>query len=118
MAQIDYSPVQQALCRVRELSADEEARRLAFVRERAERDERSAMRGAREAGREAGREEGRREGKLEGQAALLERLLAHRFGPLSERAQARLHSATAEDLARWADRILDAPHMESVFSVG
>lgn len=122
MAQIDYSPVQQALCRVRELSADEEARRLAFVRERAERDERSAMRGAREAGREegreAGREEGRREGKLEGQAALLERLLAHRFGPLSERVQARLHSATAEDLARWADRILDAPHMESVFSVG
>ena len=34
MQQIDYPPVQQALQRIRDLSADEETRRLAFVRER------------------------------------------------------------------------------------
>ena len=113
MAQIEYSPVQQALCRVRELSADEEAQRLAFVRERAERDERSAMRGA----REEGREEGERKGKLEGQAALLERLLARRFGPIGETVHASLRSASAEDLARWADRMLDAADLDGVFSL-
>ena len=139
MAQIEYSPVQQALCRVRELSADEEAQRLAFVRERAERDERSAMRGAREeglregkargevggegggeGGGKGGREEGRREGelkgKLEGQAALLERQLARRFGPVSQTVHAQLLAASASDLARWADRILEAIDIEGVFS--
>ncbi len=35
MAQLEHAPIQRALSRVRELSADEEARRLAFVRERA-----------------------------------------------------------------------------------
>jgi predicted transposase/invertase (TIGR01784 family) len=109
MAQIDYPPVQQALARVRELSADEETRRLAFVRERAVRDERNALSGA--------REEGRLEGKLEGQAALLERLLARRFGPLNENVLARLQSASAADLAVFADRVLDAPDLEGVFSV-
>ena len=116
MAQIDYSPVQQALCRVRELSADEEARRLAFVRERAERDERSAMRGAREEGREEGRREGELKGKLEGQAALLERQLVRRFGPVGPAVHVKLLSASESDLARWADRILEAIDIEGVFS--
>jgi len=35
MAQLEHAPIQRALSRVCELSADEEARRLAFVRERA-----------------------------------------------------------------------------------
>ena len=39
MAAIDHQPVQHAMNRIRQLSADEEARRLAFVRERALHDE-------------------------------------------------------------------------------
>lgn len=39
MAKIAHEPVKSAKSRIRELSADEEPRRLAFVRERALRDE-------------------------------------------------------------------------------
>jgi predicted transposase/invertase (TIGR01784 family) len=39
MATIAHEPVKQAMSRIRRLSADEEAQRLAFVRERALRDE-------------------------------------------------------------------------------
>ena len=52
MQQIDYPPVQQALQRIRDLSADEETRRLAFVRERALRNEISALQGAHDEGRQ------------------------------------------------------------------
>ena len=47
MQQIDYPPVHQALERLRGLSADAEIQRLAFVRERALRDERNELFGAR-----------------------------------------------------------------------
>ena len=103
MQQIDYPPVQQALQRIRDLSADEETRRLAFVRERALRDERSELRAAREEGRE------------QALAAMLTKLLIRRFGPLNPVIQARLHQATAEQLEAWTDRILDAPDLEAVF---
>ena len=43
MQQIDYPPVQKALERLRGLSADAEIQRLAFVRERALRDERNEL---------------------------------------------------------------------------
>ncbi|TDN95381.1 hypothetical protein [Halomonas ventosae] len=35
MAKVAHEPVKKAMSRIRELGADEEARRLAFVRERA-----------------------------------------------------------------------------------
>jgi predicted transposase/invertase (TIGR01784 family) len=108
MAQIDYPPVQQALENIKALSADEEIRRLAFVRERALRDERSEIRAA--------IEKGKLEGKLEGEAAILERQLTKRFGPLDETCRARLHSATVEQLECWADRILDAKTVDVVFA--
>jgi predicted transposase/invertase (TIGR01784 family) len=57
MATVAYEPVKQALSRIRVLSADEEARRLAFVRERALRDEVSLLNEAKREGREEGREE-------------------------------------------------------------
>ena len=107
MQQIDYPPVQQALQRIRDLSADEETRRLAFVRERALRDERSELRAAREEGWEEGREEAL--------AAMLTKLLIRRFGPLNAVTQARLRQATAEQLEAWTDRILDATDLEAVF---
>ena len=111
MQQIDYPPVQQALQRIRDLSADEEIRRLAFVRERALRDERSELRAAREEGWEEGREEGREEAL----AAMLTKLLIRRFGSLNAVTQARLRQATAEQLEAWTDRILDATDLEAVF---
>jgi len=55
MATIDHTPIKQAVNRIRQLSADEEAKRLAFVRERALHDEASLMYDAREEGREEGR---------------------------------------------------------------
>ena len=61
MATIEHAPIREALNRVRRLSADEEAQRLAFVRERALRDELSFLKEAREEGREEGRQEAARE---------------------------------------------------------
>lgn len=52
MANIAHEPVKKAMSRIRELSADEETRRLAFVRERALRDEVSFLNDARREGRE------------------------------------------------------------------
>jgi hypothetical protein len=48
MATIAHEPVLQAMNRIRRLSADEEAQRLAFVRERALRDEVSLLNDARQ----------------------------------------------------------------------
>ena len=59
MANVAHEPVKRAMSRIRELSADEETRRLAFVRERALRDEVSFLNDAKREGREEGREEGR-----------------------------------------------------------
>ena len=59
MATVAHEPVKQAMNRIRELSADEEARRLAFVRERALRDEVSLLNEAKREGRQEGRQEGR-----------------------------------------------------------
>jgi predicted transposase/invertase (TIGR01784 family) len=52
MATVTHEPVQQAMDRIRQLSADEEARRLAFVRERALHDEVSFLNEAKREGRE------------------------------------------------------------------
>ncbi|MCQ4323273.1 Rpn family recombination-promoting nuclease/putative transposase [Stutzerimonas stutzeri] len=52
MANVAHEPVKKAMSRIRELSADEEAQRLAFVRERALRDEMSLLNDARREGRE------------------------------------------------------------------
>ena len=57
MANVAHEPVKKAMSRIRELSADEEARRLAFVRERALRDEVSLLNDAETRGRQEGRQE-------------------------------------------------------------
>lgn len=103
MNQITYPPVQQALTHLRALSADDEARRLAFVRERALRDEISELQGA------------RREGIQQGEALVLERLLIKRFGVLPEDVRQRLTQASTEQLEAWTDRLLDAPTINAVF---
>jgi len=103
MRNIDYPPVQQALDRLKGLSADAETRRQAFVRERALLDEASAINAA------------TARGKHEGEAIILERLLTKRFGPLPEAARSRLAGASLDQLDLWADRILDAPTLAAVF---
>jgi predicted transposase/invertase (TIGR01784 family) len=125
MQQIDYPPVQQALERIRGLSADEETRRLAFVRERALRDERSELGAARDEGLEEGLAkglakglaEGMTKGMTKGEATVLERQLRRRFGPLGDDTLARLHTAAPEQLELWAERVLDAPDLAAVFQV-
>jgi predicted transposase/invertase (TIGR01784 family) len=56
MANIAHEPVKKAMNRIKQLSADEETRRLAFVRERALRDEVSFINDAELRGIEKGRE--------------------------------------------------------------
>ena len=73
----------------------------------------------REEGREAGREEGRREGfsagRNKGQAELLLRLLHARFGDAVAGHVDRVRTATAADLAIWAERVLSAETLDEVF---
>ncbi|NEV65307.1 Rpn family recombination-promoting nuclease/putative transposase [Thiorhodococcus minor] len=57
MSEIEHGPIREALNRVRQLSADDEARRMAFVRERALRDEVSLLKEAREQGRQEAAQE-------------------------------------------------------------
>lgn len=57
MANVEHEPVKKAMSRIRELSADEEARRLAFVRERALRDEVSLLNDAKTEGQREARQE-------------------------------------------------------------
>ena len=54
-------------------------------------------------------------GRQEGEMVMLRRLLTQRFGPLSDGVEQRLYAATVQDLERWADRVLDAQHLEEVF---
>jgi len=63
-----------------------------------------------------GRLEGELKGKLEGESMLLERLIAKRFGHISEDTSTRLRTATTDQLEIWAERILDAHSLPEVFS--
>ncbi|BBE11113.1 hypothetical protein HH1059_17560 [Halorhodospira halochloris] len=73
MAKIAHEPVKRAMSRIRELSADEEARRLAFVRERALRDEVSQLNEARQEGEQVGLEKGEQIGLEKGEQIGLEK---------------------------------------------
>ena len=65
--------------------------------------------------REQGKAEGRAEGKAEGKAELVARLLQLRFGELPQSVRDRLASATVEQLDTWAEQVLTAPSLDSVF---
>ena len=68
-----------------------------------------------EKGLEKGREMGLEQGQILGQAALLERLLTRRFGPLPEEFRASLAAGSREQLQLWGDRMLDAASLSEVF---
>ena len=115
MNQISYPPVQEALAYLKALSGDEEARRLAFVRERALRDEISELQGARREGWEEGLQQGVQQGVQQGEVLILERQLIKRFGSLSEEIRQRLAQARPEQLEVWSERVLDAATLNAVF---
>jgi predicted transposase/invertase (TIGR01784 family) len=66
MSQLAYPPVQQALNKLKDLSADSETQQRASVRERALRDEVTQVYAAEQRGKLEGLQEGKLEGKLEG----------------------------------------------------
>jgi predicted transposase/invertase (TIGR01784 family) len=104
MNAITHEPIRQAMQQLHELSADEDAQRMAFVRERALRDEKSELNAA------------RREGRQEGRVAVLARQLQLKFGPLSESTQHRLEQADEARLDLWTERILSAQSLQEVFA--
>jgi hypothetical protein len=62
-----------------------------------------------------GREQGLEQGLHKGEAALLQRLLIRKFGPLSEALQQRIRAATPAQVETWSLNILDAETLDEVF---
>lgn len=58
-----------------------------------------------------------RRGIEQGERSLLIRLLTRRFGSLDEPTTTRLQQASAADLERWTENILDAKTLEEVFTL-
>jgi len=68
-----------------------------------------------EQGLEQGREQGLAQGRRQGESALLERLLARRFGPLPDATIQRLREASDVELEAWSANLLDAATLAKVF---
>lgn len=68
-----------------------------------------------EEGRKKGREEGREEGLHEGQAALLQRQLTRKFGPLPAEVAQRIESADLKQIETWSLNFVDAGTLGDVF---
>ncbi|TBU92206.1 hypothetical protein DNJ96_15445, partial [Stutzerimonas kirkiae] len=109
---IESPAVKKAHARLQALSDDDEARRLAFVRERALHDEVTEKAEAEARGRLAGKAEG----KIEGRADSLRRLLQLRFGALPDALEQRLQCADEAELTTWTERVLFAGQLEQVFA--
>lgn len=103
MANIAYQPVQDALSKVKDLSADSETRRLAFIRERALHDEVSQLNAATE------------EGIVKGKAEQLLLLLSLKFEALPEWVKPKLFEATDEQLTQWTTRFVQTDTLEDIF---
>ncbi|MBE0507289.1 MAG: DUF4351 domain-containing protein [Marinospirillum sp.] len=108
MAAVTHESVKKVRGYIRELSADEEARRLAFVRERALRDEASQLRYA--------REQGLKQGEVKGEAKLLSMQIKMKFGEVSQDVVERLNQASAEQLEDWGMKILTAGTLEDLLA--
>jgi len=66
-------------------------------------------------GLQQGRQLGHREGRQQGEAALLLRLMEHRFGTLPEPAITRVRAADIAELEQWGLRVLGAESLDDVF---
>lgn len=65
---------------------------------------------------EKGVQQGLQQGLQQARFELVERMLAHRFGPLSDTVRDRLAAASAEQLQDWAIALLEAPDIDTVFA--
>ncbi len=99
--------MEEAADALRWVSNDEKARQLALDREMSEVAFRHTI--------AAAQEDARAEGVLQGGAKLLERILVARFGELPGDVKSRLEAASADDIERWAQRVLVADRVEAVF---
>jgi hypothetical protein len=61
-------------------------------------------------------EKGKAEGRAEGEAKILVRLLEKRFGVVSPELRERILAADMATVEEWAERVLDAPDLQSVFA--
>ena len=68
-----------------------------------------------EKGIEKGIKQGVEQGRKEGAAALLERMLVQRFGPLPQTASRKLAKASLEQLEAWSDALTEAQSLKQVF---
>ncbi len=66
-------------------------------------------------GLQQGRQLGHQEGRQQGEAALLLRLMGHRFGTLPEPAITRVRAADIAELEEWGLRVLGAESLDDVF---
>ncbi len=106
MANMADQPVQNTLEKEKELSVDKKARRMAFVLERALRDEMTEL--------NAAKEEGKREGKAEQLLLLLEL----KFKALPDWVTPKLDEASEEQLTQWSMSFVMADTLEQVFGAG
>ncbi len=103
MANVDYEPVQQAMEKLKQLSADEETRRMAFVREKALRDEASLINDA------------VKRGEARGKADAVTLILSQRFGELPNWVEQKLSTATSAQIDCWLVNALSSNSLEQVF---
>ena len=107
MASVTHDPVKKVRGYIRQLSSDEEARRLAFVRERAQRDEASQLRYA--------KNEGIAEGKLSAKRETLFSLLSMKFTTVPDWAEQKLQTADQNQLDLWIKQVLTAESLNDLF---
>ena len=67
-------------------------------------------------GERLGEQRGEQRGRQQEAASLLLRQLTRRFGPLPDWAEQRLQSAPLSELESWAERVLDAPTLDAVWT--
>jgi predicted transposase/invertase (TIGR01784 family) len=119
MATVAHEPVKQAMNRIRQLSADEEARRLAFVRERALHDEVSFLNEAKregvQEGMEKGMEKGIEKGRLEEARDALRVQLNIKFGELPSWVEEQIGTADHQRLRAWMGDLLFADSLDGLF---
>ena len=103
--------IHKAFDRLEEMSADEQTRLRAEIREKALKNEVSMLAAAHREGEKIGIEKGIEKGE----ALLLQRLLVRRFGTLPSDVVGQIAAANAAQLELWGDRVLDAASLEEVF---
>lgn len=103
MKNVTHEPVLRAMERLKELSADDETRRLAEIREKVLRDN------------EAEYKEGVYEGRLKGMRESLVLQLEAKFGEVPDRIRSRIGTADYPQLKFWLKKILFADSLDDIF---